>query len=356
MLQRSMENMKNSPALVALATSVPPHRLRQEEITDWARGFFETRFPEFERLVPAFANAGIATRHSCVPIDWYDRPHDWPERTKLYVESSLDLLERATMDCLTTAKVSVEDVDAVVLVSSTGIATPTLDARLAQRLRMRRDLERLPIFGLGCAGGAIGLARAATLARAKPGSRVLFLVVELCGLTFRADDVSKSNMIAAALFGDGAAAALIQVGGDGPTLGPSGEHTWPDSLDVMGWQVAQNGLGVLFSRDIPTLVREHMAPAIDGFLDRHALRRRDLSGYVVHPGGAKVLSALEAVLDLPSGGLDDARAVLRDYGNMSAATVMFVLRRALDRGFEGLQLMSALGPGFTVGFQLLRAA
>src|SRR5579862_7896019 len=158
MLQRSMENMKNSPALVALATSVPPYRLRQEEITDWARGFFEARFPDFERLVPAFANAGIATRHSCVPLDWYNQPHDWPERTDLYVESSLALLERATMDCLTTANITAEDVDAVVLVSSTGIATPTLDARLAQRLRMRRDLERLPIFGLGCAGGAIGLA------------------------------------------------------------------------------------------------------------------------------------------------------------------------------------------------------
>ncbi|MEJ0070047.1 MAG: type III polyketide synthase [Pseudomonadota bacterium] len=348
--------MKNSPALVALATSVPPYRLRQEEITDWARSVFESRVPDFGRLVPAFANAGIATRHSCVPLDWYNRPHDWPERTKLYVESSLDLLERATLDCLEAADMTVDDVDAVVMVSSTGIATPTLDARLAQRLRMRRDLERLPIFGLGCAGGAIGLARAAALARAKPGSRVLFLVVELCGLTFRADDVSKSNMIAAALFGDGAAAALVQVGGDGPTLGPAGDYTWPDSLDVMGWQVAQDGLGVLFSRDIPTLVRDHLPPALHGFLERHALSRRDLAGFVVHPGGAKVLSALETVFELPFGGLDDARAVLRDYGNMSAATVLFVLRRALDRGLHGLQLVSALGPGFTVGFQLLRAA
>jgi alkylresorcinol/alkylpyrone synthase len=351
-----MENMKNSPTLLALATSVPPYRLRQEEITDWARGCFEARFADFERLAPAFANAGIATRYSCVPLDWYNQPHDWPERTQLYVESSLDLLERATLDCLAAADLTVEDVDAVVMVSSTGIATPTLDARLAQRLRMRRDLERLPIFGLGCAGGAIGLARAASLARARPGARVLFLVVELCGLTFRADDASKSNIIAAALFGDGAAAALIQYGGDGPAFGPAGDYTWPDSLDVMGWQVAQDGLGVLFSRDIPTFVRDRLAPALDGFLERHALCRRDLAGFIVHPGGAKVLSALEAVFELPSGGLEDARTVLRDYGNMSAATVLFVLRRALDRGLHGQQLLSALGPGFTVGFQMLDAA
>jgi alkylresorcinol/alkylpyrone synthase len=351
-----MKSVTTSPALVSLATSVPPYRLRQEEITDWARGFFETRFPGFERLAPAFANAGIATRYSCVPLDWYSQPHDWPERTQLYIDSSLALLERATMECLEAADLTIADVDIVVTVSSTGIATPTLDARLAQRLRMRRDVERLPIFGLGCAGGAMGLTRAAALASARPGARVLLLVVELCGLTFRAEDMSKSNVIASALFGDGAAAALIQVGGDGPTLGPGGDYTWPDSLDVMGWEVTPNGLGVRFSRDIPTLVRDRLAPALDGFLERHAVTRHELAGFVVHPGGAKVLSALETVFDLPSGGLSDARSVLRDYGNMSAATVLFVLRRALDRGLDGLQLVTALGPGFSAGFQLLRAA
>ena len=349
----------SAPTLMSLATSVPPYRFSQDEVAAWARGFFEQRFRDFDRMAGAFTNAGIATRHSCVPLDWYDRPHDWPERTRLYVDQSLALLERATIACLEQAGRAIDDVDAVVLVSSTGIATPTLDARLAQRLRMRRDLERLPIFGLGCAGGALGLARAAALARARPGTRVLFLAVELCGLTFRADDVSKSNVIAAALFGDGAAAALIETDGAaapsalGPTLGPSGDYTWPDSLDIMGWEVTNNGLGVLFSRDIPTLVRDQFAGALDAFLGRHALSRRAIDGFIVHPGGAKVLAALEDAFDLPAGGLDDARAVLRDYGNMSAATVLFVLRRALDRNVRGLQLLSALGPGFTAGFQLL---
>jgi alkylresorcinol/alkylpyrone synthase len=349
-----------SPALVSLATAVPRYRYRQDEVIAWARAFFEPRLPGFERLAPAFANAGIATRHSCVPLEWYDRPHDWPERTRLYIEQGLALLEDATLACLARAGRTIDEVDAVVTVSSTGIATPTLDARLAQRLGMRRDLQRLPIFGLGCAGGALGLARAAALSRAKPGTRVLLLVVELCGLTFRADDASKSNVIAAALFGDGAAAALIEAGGNaperGPMLGPSGDYTWPDSLDVMGWEVAHDGLGVVFSRDIPTLVRTQLAGALDDFLERHALSRRALDGFIVHPGGAKVVAALENVFGLPDGGLDDARAVLRDYGNMSAATVLFVLRRTLDRGLRGLQLLTALGPGFTAGFQLLSAA
>ena len=348
--------MTKSPALVSLATSVPPYRFTQGEIMASARDCFAPRHPEFERLLPAFANAGVATRHSCVPLEWYGRPHDWPERTALYIDQSLALLEQATLACLAPVGLGVDAIDAVVTVSSTGIATPTLDARLAQRLRMRADLVRLPVFGLGCAGGVLGLTRAAALARAQPGARVLLLVVELCGLTFRADDLSKSNMIATALFGDGAAAALLQVGGDGPTLGPAGEHTWPDSLDVMGWEVAHDGLGVLFSRDIPSLVRDHLAPALDDFLARQALSRSALDGFIVHPGGAKVLAALEAVFGLPVGGLEDARAVLRDYGNMSAATVLFVLRRALDRGLRGRQLLSALGPGFTAGFQLLSAA
>jgi alkylresorcinol/alkylpyrone synthase len=350
-----MSTMPKSPALVSLATSVPPYRFTQDDFLAQARDCFGPRFPDFARLAPAFANAGIATRHSCVPLDWYLQPHDWPQRTALYVDQSLTLLEDVTRGCLERAGLGIDAVDAVVTVSSTGITTPTLDARLAQRLNMRTDLMRLPIFGLGCAGGALGLARAAALARAHPGARVLLLVVELCGLTFRPDDLSKSNVIAAALFGDGAAAALIQAGGRGPTLGASGEYTWPDSLDVMGWQVATDGLGVLFSRDIPSLVRERLAPALDGFLRRHALARRALDGFIVHPGGAKVLTALEEVFGLPDGGLEDARAVLRDYGNMSAATVLFVLQRALDRGVRGLQLISALGPGFTAGFQLLQA-
>jgi alkylresorcinol/alkylpyrone synthase len=190
---------------------------------------------------------------------------------------------------------------------------------------------------------------------------VLCLVVELCALTFRANDRSKSNVIATALFGDGAAAVLLEAPGAGGAaakglnLGPGGEHTWPNSLDVMGWEVENDGLGVLFSRDIPALIRERMGPAVDSFLARHGLARGDLAGYVCHPGGAKVIGALEEVFGLPDGGLTEARGVLRDYGNMSAVTVLFVLERLRRAGMKGSYLMTALGPGFTAGFQILEA-
>ena len=217
-------------------------------------------------------------------------------------------------------------------------------------------MRRLPIFGLGCAGGVIGLSHAAAMALATPGARVLFLVVELCALTFRYGDNSQSNIVASALFGDGAAAALIATTGAGPTLGASGLHTWRHSLDVMGWRVEEDGLGVLFSRDIPTLVRTEFRCALDGFLDRQGLRLGDLAGMICHPGGAKVLDALEETFELPPGGMGAAREVLRDYGNMSAVTVLFVLERMLQAGLSGRYLMSALGPGFTAAFQLIEAA
>jgi len=251
------------------------------------------------------------------------------------------------------------EIDAIVVVSTTGIATPSLDARLMRRMNFRRNVERLPVFGLGCAGGVLGLARAAAMAIARPDTRVLFLVVELCGLTFRNQDRSKSNLVATALFGDGAAAAVISCReeyADSPRLGPWGEHTWPDSLDVMGWEVADDGLKVVFSRDIPTLVREDLRAVVDAFLADNGAKLGDIAGFVCHPGGAKVLDALEDCFELQRGDLGVARQVLRDHGNMSAATVLFVLREALNDGFRGRQLMTTLGPGFTAGMLVVQAA
>ena len=174
-----------------------------------------------------FGNTGIERRYSCVPIEWYERLHDWPERNQVYLDSAIDLLESATLRVLERAGRRPDEIDAIVVVSTTGIATPSLDALLMERMDLRRTLRRLPIFGLGCAGGAIGLARAATMAAAMPGSLVLFLVVELCALSFRRDDFTKSNIVATALFGDGAAAALISSEGDGPRIAGGGEYTWP---------------------------------------------------------------------------------------------------------------------------------
>jgi alkylresorcinol/alkylpyrone synthase len=175
-------------------------------------------------------------------------------------------------------------------------------------------------------------------------------VVELCALTFRLADASNSNIVAAALFGDGAAAAIVGTEGDGPVIAGSSEYTWPASLDVMGWRIEDDGFGVLFSRDIPTIVRRHYPGALASFLDTRRLRIADIDGFAMHPGGAKVLCALEEALDLPPAALDDSREILRTHGNMSAATVLFVLERMLARGGRGRILASALGPGFTAGF------
>lgn len=265
------------------------------------------------------------------------------------------LLKKAAIGCLADGGTDPGDIDLIVTVSTTGIATPSLDARLMTELPFRRDVQRLPIFGLGCAGGVLGLARAAACARAAPGSRVLFLVVELCTLTFRGRDRSARNLVATALFRDGAAAVLLTDDGPGPAIASWGEYTWPDSLDIMGWDVADDGLGVVFSRSIPDLVRSNMREATEEFLSSQSLRLRDIDSFVCHPGGAKVLDALEEVFDLPAAGLEQSRMVLRDYGNMSAATVLFVLERVLRDGTAKRHLLTSLGPGFSAGFLLLQS-
>jgi alkylresorcinol/alkylpyrone synthase len=350
-------SMSADSRLLALATAVPAHELRQAEVMKRSRLLFNASPNQIERLLPIYDNAGIERRFSCVPIEWYLEPHGWEERTELFISNSLALLKTAAECCLDRAGIGFGAIDALVTVSTTGIATPSLDARLMELLPFRRDVQRLPVFGLGCAGGVTGLARAAALARAYPGSKVLLLVVELCGLTFRAQDLSKSNIIATALFGDGAAALLISTEGSGLRIQASGEYTWPQSLDVMGWDVKEDGLGVLFSRDIPALVREELRAAADRFLLRHGLDRLGLAGYVCHPGGAKVLDALEEAFEIPHGALTHARATLRYYGNMSAVTVLFVLERMLANKLRpGRYLTSALGPGFTASFALLETS
>ena len=342
-----------SPRLRSLATAVPQHRVSQNEIVGMTTLAFDRERSEIERLIPVFCNAGIETRYFCMPGEWYLEPHGWVERSRLYVEHAVELLAEVALKCLADADCGVEDVDAIVTVSTTGICTPSLDALLIERLGLRRDTHRLPLFGLGCAGGVIGLSRAAEMAALRPGRRVLLLVVELCSLTFRFGDNSKSNIVAAALFGDGAAGLLINGVGDGPILGDSGEHTWRDSLDVMGWRVEEDSLGVLFSRDIPLLVRRELRPVVDAFLACRQLRWQDLAGFICHPGGAKVMDALEDALGGASETMRTAREVLRDFGNMSAVTVLFVLERLLRDCKPGRYLMSALGPGFTAGFQLM---
>jgi alkylresorcinol/alkylpyrone synthase len=341
-----------APHLLAVKSAVPPYTIDQSMAAAHARTLFAGR-RDIDRMMPIFINTGIDRRYSCVPIEWYLEPHGWKDRTELFVTNAVNLLEEVANKLLAEAGLDKTDIDAIVVASTTGIATPSLDALIVERMQLRRDIKRLPIFGLGCAGGVIGLSRAADMARAMPGSRVMYLVVELCALTFRKDDLTKSNVVAAALFGDGAAGAILSTDGAGPSFGASGEHTWSNSLDIMGWDVQDDGLKAIFSQSIPSLVNKEFKTVLNAFLQKNDIKLSDIERFACHPGGAKVLDALEEAFEMQPGALVESRETLRDYGNMSAVTAMVVLERMKLRDNPKRTLMSALGPGFSTAFLML---
>lgn len=344
--------------IISLATAIPPHRLTQTHAADVARDAFAHRFPDFGRISRVFRTTGIESRRVIKPIDWYLKPMGWPERTAAYLEGAQELFIAAAQKALTAAGCQASDVDTVVTISSTGIATPSLEARVAGRMGFRADVERVPVFGLGCAGGVTGLALAGRLACAKPGSTVLMVAVEVCSTAFRLDHLTKANMVATALFGDGAAACVVRAGDVGiAEIEGAGEHMWPDTLDIMGWNVDDHGLGVIFDRDIPPFAHQNVGTAVEGILGRLGIARCSIDRFTCHPGGAKVITALEQTLHLQQGALDHERAVLSDFGNMSAPTVLFVLDRVIAAGLPKRTVMTAMGPGFSCGvLSLARAA
>jgi alkylresorcinol/alkylpyrone synthase len=337
--------------LLSLATAVPPNELRTEDVIREATGIFAGRHKDFERLMPVFGNAGIERRFSVKPYDWFRGDQGWPERTAAFIEGASLLFAEVTGLALAQAGLKAAEIDAIVMVSSTGVATPSIEARMLSELGFRPDVQRIPVFGLGCAGGVSGVSLAARLAKAAPGSKVLLVVIELCTLAFRPDEMSKSNIIATALFGDGAAAAVFSTSGDAiGEIEHAGEHTWPGTIDVMGWRTDREGFGAIFSRSIPDLATTDLRPAADAFLSRHGLTLADTASFCFHPGGAKVILALEEAFAMGAERLASEREVLKGYGNMSAPTVLFVLARELERPTPGRRFISALGPGFTASF------
>jgi alkylresorcinol/alkylpyrone synthase len=344
-------------ALLSLATAVPPNVLWQRDVADAARAVFSGRYGEFERLAKVFESTGVLKRHGVRPIEWYVEPRGWPERTAAYLEGAQALFVEAAGKALSAAGLSAREVDTVVTVSSTGIATPSLDARVFGRMGFRDDTMRVPVFGLGCAGGVSGLSIAARLAEARPGSNVLLVAVELCTLAFRLDEFTKANIVATALFGDGAAAAMVRAGDGGiAEIEGAAEHTWADTLDVMGWSIDPQGFGVILARAVPPFVEENLASAMVGLLERLGVERGAVDRFVCHPGGGKVVPALERALALNQGSLDHEREVLADCGNMSAPTVLFVLERLTRAGLPQRSLMTAMGPGFTASCVSLKRA
>ncbi|MGI8612187.1 MAG: type III polyketide synthase [Sphingomicrobium sp.] len=346
----------HSCRLLSLATAVPPNRITQAEAKAAARRAFGGKAALFDRLSGVFDNAGIDHRHIVAAPAWYEEGHGWADRNAVYLQAAEQLFEEAAAAAIAKAGLVPNDIDGVVSVSTTGIATPSLEARVGPRMGLRPDIRRVPLFGLGCAGGVSGLATAARLAGAEPGSRWLFVTVETCSISIRLDSDDPAAVVATALFGDGAAAAVVGNGEPGlARIGGSAEKLWPHTQRIMGWDIEDPGLAVVFDRAIPPFIERELRPALDAMLRELGLERGDVARFCCHPGGVKVIDAIEAALELPQGELDLERDVLRDFGNMSAPTVLFVLDRLLARGIPERVLMTAFGPGFTCAGLLLEA-
>jgi len=343
-------------SLLSLATAVPPHVVPQADAKAAAREAFGGRKALFDRLSGVFDNAGIAKRHIVAPLDWYMHGHGWHERNNVYLAAAEQLFVEAASAAIEKAGLAPDQIDGVVTISTTGIATPSLDARTAPQIGLRDDVRRIPVFGLGCAGGVTGLATASRLAAAEPGSHWLLVTVETCSISIRLDSDDPAAVVATALFGDGAAAAVVTSGEHSLAhIRGSAEKLWPDTLRIMGWDVEDPGLAVVFDRAIPPFIEKELASAVAGMLDKMDVERSSIDRFCCHPGGVKVIDAIESALDLPQGELNLEREVLHDYGNMSAPTVLFVLERLLARGLPKRVMMTAFGPGFTCAGLLLEA-
>lgn len=303
--------------------------------------------------MPVFENSGIKTRRICRDVGWYQQSHTLGESSEAYIEAATSLCTRACRDALEQASLGPTDIDRIIYVNTTGLATPSIDARLANILGLRRNVRRTPIWGLGCAGGAAGLSHAFEHLRGHPEERVLLVAAEMCSLTLLRDDTSTSNMVASALFADGAAAAILsgdEVGGDGYELIASKSTLYPDSLGVMGWNVVSQGLQVVFDRSIPQIVKSHAKRELDLFLCENGMTADDVQEYLYHPGGPKVLNAYAEAYGLDESRFEWSRATLREYGNMSSVTVLYVLERYMSANpprHRGHGVISALGPGFS---------
>lgn len=347
------------PKLVAAAHAFPPHTVPQTAVRSVAEELFAADIAELERLLAVFDHARIATRQFMMPLSWYLEPHPPQERNRIYQEEGLHLLAKAAQNCLERAGCDPRAIDQIIFVSSTGHATPTLDAHLVNRLGLRPTASRVPLWGLGCAAGAVALARAADYCRAYPQARVLVTALECCSLTFLADDCSKKNLVATALFADGAAAALI-AGAEAPETGPrltaSRSQLFPDSYRIMGWDFVGPDMQLVLSPKLPLLVRRELGPLVDSFLAEQGLTRAALAHYLLHPGGARVLDACREALALGDDALHLSEAALRAHGNVSSVSILLVLEAWLAanaRPAPGLGLISAFGPGFSAELLLL---
>jgi alkylresorcinol/alkylpyrone synthase len=349
------------PRILSVGTALPAYKVQQHDIQELTHSLFAQTRPDIDRLIKVFDNGLVQSRYFCTPLEWFQTDHSFAEKNALYIQNAIELGESAARSALSRAKLEAHQIDAIIFVSTTGIATPSLDVALIKRLNLSRHVARIPIWGLGCAGGAAGIARAADYARAHPGSRVLLIAVELCSLTFQRGDLSKSNLIATSLFADGAAAVVVgssEVSDQGPSLIGNYSTLIEDSEDVMGWDVIESGLKVRFAKSVPELVRSLMFENLTAASNANGIKLEQLEHFVTHPGGLKVLQAYEGALGLKADSLHDSYEVLKNYGNMSSVSVLFVLERFMDRWAKlkpnVLGAISSMGPGFSAEHVLFR--
>jgi alkylresorcinol/alkylpyrone synthase len=350
--------------ILAAETALPPYYYPQEVLIEAFRNHWGKRLDRFDILERLHAATQVDGRYLSLPISSYPL-RNWGEANDHWIETSLNIGQQAVCRALRTAgngrgEIDPNDIGAFIFVSITGVASPSIEGRLINRMRLSTRTKRIPIFGLGCVAGAAGIARAADYVRAFPKETCLLLSVELCSLTVQQDDFSAANLISTGLFGDGAAAVLVGGsefdGAGGPEIVATRSTFYPDTERVMGWDISEKGFSIVLSRDVPDVIRQNLRRDVDEFLEENDLRRADIGSWVIHTGGPKVLEATQDALELPDGALDVSWQCLRRTGNLSSASVLFVLEEVLKNrrppvGTWGL--LAAMGPGFCSELVLL---
>lgn len=352
------------PRIRAVGRTLPEHYVDQETLIAAFRDAWAGAHFNVERLEELHRAVQVSGRHLALPLAAYRDLTSFARRNEAWTAAAVDLGEKAVRAALHQAGFAPADVGHLFFVSTTGIATPSIDARLVNRLGLAPGVRRSPLFGLGCAGGAAGVARAADYLRAWPDQVAVVLAVELCSLTLQREDVSIPNIISSGLFGDGAAAVVLAGGAReaaadllAPAVVATGSVFYPNTERVMGWEIVDSGFKIMLSAKVPEVVRAHVRSDVDGFLAAHGLVRADVRHWIAHTGGPRVLEAFESTLELPAGALARSWSSLRQTGNLSSASVLFVLGELLDSG-EGEAgdngLLLAMGPGFCAELVLLR--
>ena len=349
--------------IVGVRRALPDNYYDQQTLIAALKRYWGTRHHNVERLAAMHEKVMVGGRHLALPIDAYETLESFGQANQAFIDLGTELGTRALQLALEAADLSPEAIDHLFFVSVTGVATPSLDARIVNRLGLRPDIKRTPIFGLGCVAGAAGIARAHDYLRGHPDGVAALISVELCSLTLQRQDLSVANIIASGLFGDGAAAVLM-VGPEhplaanavGPQVGPTRSVFYPNTEGVMGWDISESGFRVVLSADVPRVAREHIGADVDAFLQEQGLRRANIDRYVCHPGGPKVLEAFRDSLAVSDADLAYTWKTLRELGNLSSASVLMVLEDTMadapPTGSSGL--MVAMGPGFCSEVVLLR--